>query len=109
MKMPNLDQAVVPEPKVANYLLSETHRDGRHKAAFFVRFGFKAEAWQELAAALLNHARMYDVVREESSPFCVRYVIEGAMPAPDGRQPWSERSGSSTLTRISHGSSRPTR
>ena len=30
---------------------------------------------------------MYDVVKEESSPFGVRYVIEGAMAAPDGREP----------------------
>jgi hypothetical protein len=31
---------------------------------------------------------MYDVVREESSRFGVRYVMEGAMAAPDGRHPW---------------------
>jgi hypothetical protein len=40
-----------------------------------------------LAVALLNHARDYDVVKEEPSPFGVRYVIEGAIAAPDGRAP----------------------
>jgi hypothetical protein len=57
MKLPNLDKAVVSEAKVAGYLLSATHRDGRHKAAFFVRFGFRSEAWQELAGALLNQIK----------------------------------------------------
>ena len=87
MKLPNLEHAIVPEAKVTGCLLSHTHREGRHKAEFFVRFGFRAARWQELAVALLNHAREYDVVREESSPFGIRYLIEGALTAPDGRQP----------------------
>jgi hypothetical protein len=87
MMLPNLDRAVVSEDKITGYLLSATHRDGRHKVAFFLRFGFRPEAWEELASALLNHARAYDVVKDEASPFGVRYVIEGALPAPDGRAP----------------------
>jgi hypothetical protein len=87
MKLPNVDQATVPQEKITGYLLSTAHRDGKHKAAFFMRFGFKPEAWEELAAALLNHARQHDVVKEEPSPFGVRYVVEGALPAPDGRSP----------------------
>src|SRR5262245_59121938 len=87
MKLPNLEQAVVPEEKIINYLLSATHRDGRHKAAFFLGFGFRLEVWTELAAALRNHARAHDVVKEEPSPFGVRYVIEGSLAAPDGRAP----------------------
>jgi hypothetical protein len=87
MPLPNLDRAVVPEEKITGYLLSATHRDGRHKAAFFLRFGFRPDAWEELAAALLSHARAYDVAKEEPSPFGVRYVIEGALATPDGRAP----------------------
>jgi Domain of unknown function (DUF6883) len=40
MKLPYYEQVVVTREKVVDYLLSDTHRDGRHKAAFFNRFGF---------------------------------------------------------------------
>jgi hypothetical protein len=87
MKLPNLEAAVVPQEKVTDYLLSPTHRDGRHKAAFFLSFGFSASAWQELVAALLKHAQDYEVVTIEDSPFGTRYVVEGTISALDGRSP----------------------
>jgi hypothetical protein len=37
MKLLNLDKAAVPKGKLTSYLLSRTHRDGRHKAVFFLR------------------------------------------------------------------------
>jgi hypothetical protein len=87
MRLPNLDRAVVPSAKVTDYLLSISHRDGRHKAAFFLGYGFHLGDWQGLADALLEHARSHDVVKEESSPFGMRYVVEGKITSPDGRQP----------------------
>ncbi|MGH8489350.1 MAG: DUF6883 domain-containing protein, partial [Gammaproteobacteria bacterium] len=77
MKLPNVDAAVVAEDKITSYLLSPTHRDGRHKAAFFLGLGFAAEAWQSLAAALLRHAADHEVAKVESTPFGTRYVVEG--------------------------------
>jgi hypothetical protein len=44
MKLPNVEAAVISEDKITGYLLSTTHRDGRHKAAFFLGFGFTADA-----------------------------------------------------------------
>jgi hypothetical protein len=85
MKVPNLDKAFVPKEKIVDYLLSTTHRDGRNKAVVFCGFGFRVEAWNELAAVLVNHARMYDVVKEESSLFGTRYVVEGVIDTPSGR------------------------
>jgi hypothetical protein len=87
MKLPNVDQADVPQEKVTDYLLSATHRDGKHKAAFFLAFGFRLEAWHELAEALLSHARQHEVAAQQASPFGVRYMVEGTLPAPDGRAP----------------------
>lgn len=87
MKLPNLGNAVVPAAKISGYLLSATHRDGRHKAAFFTRFGFTAEAWETLAAALLRHAAEHEVAKIEASPFGTRYIIEGELHTPDGRTP----------------------
>src|SRR5437868_6700699 len=87
MKLPRVEQAVVPRAKIADYLLSETHLHGRHKAAFFLRFGFNSYNWQEMAAALKQHAVDHDVKWEEPSPFGRRLVIEGIIKCPDGREP----------------------
>ena len=87
MKLPNLEAAAVPEEKITAYLLSTTHRDGRHKAAFFLGFGFAAAAWQTLAAALLKHAAEHEVARAETTPFGTRYVVEGTIETPRGRTP----------------------
>jgi hypothetical protein len=87
MKLPYLENAIVPASKITDYLLSAAHRDGRHKAAFFTRFGFAADDWETLAAALLRHAAEHEVAKIEASPFGARYVIEGELRAPDGRAP----------------------
>jgi hypothetical protein len=87
MKLPNTERAVVPSRKITHYLLSSAHRDGQHKAEFFSSFGFTIEAWEELAAALLTHARQHEVVETVTTPFGQNFVIEGALPAPDGRSP----------------------
>jgi hypothetical protein len=71
--------------KVVDYLLSTTHRDGRHKAVFFNGFGFAADNWQALADALIRHAGDHEVTKEEDSPFGVRYVVDGIMTMADGR------------------------
>jgi len=84
MKLPNMEAAVVSEDKITGYLLSPTHRDGHHKAAFFLGFGFTADAWQALAAALLKHAADHGVAKVENTPFGTRYVVEGTIDTPYG-------------------------
>ena len=51
MKLPNFEQVVIYREKVVEYLLSDTHRDGRHKAAFFKKFGFTVSEWDRAASA----------------------------------------------------------
>ncbi len=87
MKLPNHTLAVITEQKITGYLLSFSHRDGRGKAVFFTRFGFSAHTWSVLARALRQHAADHEVAKVESSPFGTRYIIEGALLAPDGRTP----------------------
>ena len=84
MKLPNAEQATVPERKVTLYLLNPAHPAGGSKAAFFLRFGFAAVEWQVLSAALLRHARENEVTETEDTPHGIRYVVEGPMRAPDG-------------------------
>lgn len=111
MKLPNAERAIVPDRKITHYLLSTAHRDGQHKAEFFPSFGFKLEAWEELAAALLDHARQHEVVEIVPTPFGRNFVVEGALAAPDGRSPqvrgvWFIAKNAETATGngyISHG------
>jgi len=84
MKLPNVAAALVPADKVTGYLLSPTHRDGRHKATFFLAAGFALDAWQTLAAALHKHAADHEVSKVESTPFGTRYVVEGKIEKPLG-------------------------
>jgi len=88
VKLPNARDAVVPQAKIVDYLLSATHLDGRHKFAFFDRFGFSAEDWQSLAEVLHAHPLEHEVSKEEPSLYGMRYVVDGIITAPDGRQPW---------------------
>ncbi len=87
MRLPNYENAVVPQAKITDYLLSPTHRDGRSKAEFFTRFGFSATQWEALAITLKRHAAENEVTKVESSSFGTRYVIDGIIYAPDGRTP----------------------
>lgn len=87
MKLPNYELAVVPQRKLTEYLLSPTHPDGRSKEKFFTAFSFTLDEWETLATALLNHVANNDVTKIEDSPFGTRYVVEGTLLSPDGRNP----------------------
>ncbi|MCS6938248.1 MAG: DUF4926 domain-containing protein [Roseiflexus sp.] len=61
MKLPEYESAIVPDRKVTAYLLSLTHRDGRSKAAFFMRYGFTSDDWHALSVALKRHAADHEM------------------------------------------------
>ena len=86
MKLPHADRLEISKAKVAQYLLSSTHRAGKGKSEFFIAHGFTASAWEELATGLQRHAREHDVTLAENTSFGIRYVIEGFLVAPNGRQ-----------------------
>ena len=83
--MPHADNLIVDESKVVDYLLNPVKSRG--KAGFFLRLGFRAENWQQLAAALEAQAKSHLVVEKVDSPFGTRYIVDGAMVSPDGRTP----------------------
>jgi hypothetical protein len=87
MKLPNADKAVVEREKVVDYLLNAAHRYGASKARFFVKFGFHAEKWEELAQALRHHGQSHEVTRARETGFGPRYEVEGKLDVPDGRSP----------------------
>jgi hypothetical protein len=83
----DVEDVIVDRAKIIDYLLSETHENGRQKAAFFRRFGFRAENWQELADALKRHTAAHKVTSEKCPPFGSRFIFDGIMHMPDRRKP----------------------
>ena len=85
--LPEAHLAVVDERKVRSYLLANSHPAGRAKAAFFRQFGFRASSWQNLSAALMEHALNAEVASVTATAFGTKYMLEGAIEARDGRTP----------------------
>jgi hypothetical protein len=87
MKLPNGENALVEREKIIGYLLNLSHRYGVSKAQFFMKFGFRVEAWEILADALREHGQRHEVRRTSQTPFGPRYEVEGALSTPDGKNP----------------------
>ena len=87
MKLPNVEQAYVPPDKITGYLLDVEHENGRGKALFFIHFGLSVAQWEEPTQALIRHANEHEVVKQETTRFGTRYVIEGALQTPSQRAP----------------------
>lgn len=87
MKLPSSESATIAEAKITQYLLSDIHEDGKHKAAFFVHFGFSLDEWQRLETALLNHAVTGEVSQIVHTKRGLHYLVEGELETPSGRTP----------------------
>ena len=97
-KLPRANEAVVSRTKVVEYLLSHSHPDGQGKARFFNAHGFSEANWEQLAAALRSHGTSHAVQEAVETHYEFRYLVEGALPSPNGRTPrvrtvWFIRAG----------------
>src|SRR5260370_31815097 len=102
--LPHAHLATIDRRKITDYLLASGHPAGRAKAAFFARFGFTAAAWQRLRDALLEHAHSAAIVSTVDTQFGKKYILDGPLAAPDGRNPrvravWFVETGEQTLVR----------
>ena len=88
MKLPNREEAYVAQEKITLYLLNRDNPDSESKANFFSRFGFDIEHWNSLADALRLHATHHEVVSVMENERGVRYVLDGDLETPDGRNPY---------------------
>jgi hypothetical protein len=86
VKLPRAAEAIIPVSKIRDYLLSSSHPVGRGKFSFFVGLGFTQGRWEVLAEAVRLHAAITEVRSVESTPFGERFVLEGNLRAPDGRE-----------------------
>ena len=87
MQIPDADKLRVDESKLKDYLLNASHPDGSGKAAFFMRFGFNLENWQDLALALKNQAAANEITSIVESLYGIRYTVDGKLETPDKRNP----------------------
>ena len=85
--LPNAYRARVDREKIIEYLLCESHPDGRAKAVFFVKFGFRVEQWEILAESLRKHGMTNPVAKIVSSEYGVSYCVEGPIETPGGARP----------------------
>ncbi len=85
--LPNADKARVDREKIIEYLLCESHPDGRAKAAFFIRFGFTVKQWEVLAESLRKHGMVNPVVKTVGFEYGVRYCVDGPIETPGGARP----------------------
>ncbi len=81
MKLPTVELATVPEQKITCYLLNPARPAGGSKASFFLRFGFSAADWRQLAKARLRHARKHEATETERTRHGERYVVDGPLTA----------------------------
>lgn len=82
MNLPNREKAHIPSAKLYDYLLSSSHSVGKSKAKFFRGFGFNEDNATLLETRLLSIAHMEDVVKLVTSPFGIKYTIDGVLMTP---------------------------
>jgi hypothetical protein len=86
-RLVNVESAIVDRRKITGYLLNLRHPDGGPKAVFLMRFGFNLDNVDRLIAALMAHARSHDVAVEQPGEYGTRYIVDGPIETPDGRNP----------------------
>ena len=86
MQLPNAALAIVAEAKIVRYLLSPVHPRGGSKARYFLGYGFRTVSWNEFADAIRALAASNPVSSRVESAGKMRYVVEGLLHTPSGRQ-----------------------
>lgn len=85
--LPNAEASFADASKLTDYLLSNSHPEGKAKAKFFTAFGFCVEAADQMKDALLKHGRTRPVIQQTESKHGVKYVVECGIETPDDRNP----------------------
>lgn len=103
MKMPNNDKAIVVDKKITDYLLSDSHDIGKHKAEFFKRFGFDISDVDTFKNSLIQHSIEREIEKTKNSEYGNKYELKCELQTPDDRNPCIV-----TVWIIENGKQRPT-
>ncbi len=71
----------------ARYLLDTNDSQNGGKAAFFRAFGFRLDAPEVLAEALLRHVLDHEGTDIQQHLYGTRCTVSGSLDTPDGRNP----------------------
>jgi len=84
VKVPNAENAIVPERKCTAYLLDLTHTRGGPKAHYFIGHGYTLAGWLRLADDLRAHVGMHKVSGMRRTQGGTNFEVTGALTMPDG-------------------------
>ena len=85
MELPNPDQAIIDEGKLAGYCLNPNHPDGQDKARVFKSaLGLTINDADELKNALLFAVKTYDAIPDKKNAYGQKYIID--FPLTRGNQ-----------------------
>lgn len=82
--MPNAEDAYIPQEKLTDYLLSETHAVGKFKAGFFRAHGYNEDNLNLLEQDLLSVPRYNEMYEQITSPYGTKYAVKGVLETPRG-------------------------
>jgi hypothetical protein len=85
--VPGVANCIFAKDKIVNYLLSESHPQGKSKCKFFNKFGFSPNDPEKLEFALQSHPVDHEFVKAVWTDFGLRYEVECSIRSPDGRDP----------------------
>ena len=84
MLLPNAENAIIAQEKLASYLLKVEHRRGRSKAKLFNSIGYVAEQWEMLADDIRRIHLTSEVIEQRVTPWGNRYEIVAPLTGPSG-------------------------
>jgi hypothetical protein len=82
MKLPFLDNIVIEESKLTEYLLNPNHPDGGVKAKFLIERKFDKDSFK---IALIKQAQGEEVKEIKETEFGTKYIIESEINSPDNK------------------------
>lgn len=89
MKVPYANLAYIqrnpPKDKIENYLLSLTNSHSKPRAIFFRSKGFNERNMNLFEELMLQIVHVNNVSEEKRSPYGKKYVVNGAIQAPNGK------------------------
>jgi hypothetical protein len=80
--------AIIPDEKLRNYVLSLAHPDGRAKAQFLTRLGYSEGDSQRLASDLREQHLNHEAVTGKPSLYGQKYEILAPLTGPNGASAW---------------------
>lgn len=85
MQIPNWEKAIIDKQKFSEYLFSETHPIGRHKAVFFHRHGFDNTKIDFMIAQLRKLLNL-KIENSSQNDYGTKYIINGFIDTPNNTE-----------------------